>query len=108
MSEATGASAADTRQYGLVVAAHGLITDYADVLTRGYLKDHPGEVMYRLNLLQEAIAVVRARAVREIAGNAWAATEPFDPAAEHDALVGQFAEHSCCCDWCLSPGGDAP
>ena len=38
---------------------------YSDVTVRGYLKDHPEWINYRLDVLAEMTATVRAQAVRE-------------------------------------------
>jgi hypothetical protein len=81
------------------VAADGAITDYADVLIRGHLKEHPALVAYRLDVLAAMIEQVRAQATWELAErSAWGPAG--DPAAEHHAAVAEFTEHTCNCDWC--------
>ena len=49
MSAPAGAACGATMDC-LTVAALGAITDYSDVTVRGYLKDHPEWVNYRLGL----------------------------------------------------------
>lgn len=99
----------DDAMFCLTVAAHGAITDHADVLVRGCLKEHPALVGYRLDLLEQMIATVRERCQAEelewrrdeVAGG-W---QLPDPAAEHHAEVAEFRRHTGCCDWCLGCTG---
>jgi hypothetical protein len=99
------AETVDQDQYCLTVAASGAITDLSDIIVRGYLKEHPAGVLYRLSLLEDMIQVVRARAERELESGDWDATTPSDPADDHHEQVAEYAAHTCDCEWCLSPGG---
>lgn len=93
----------------LEVAASSAITDYADVLVRGYLKEHPALVAYRLDLLADVIEVVRASVARETANGRWEGCDPFSPADEHHQAVAEFAAHTCNCEWCrCGQGGPDP
>jgi hypothetical protein len=89
----------------LTVAASGLITDWADAVVRGYLKDHPDDVACRLGLVADMLDVVRAAVSREQADGSWGPRNG-DPLAGHLELVAQFAEHTCDCEWCVrgAPG----
>jgi hypothetical protein len=95
----------DQAQHCLTVAASRAITDHSDILVRGYLKEHPAGVLYRLSLLEDMIQVVRASAERELEDGSWNGTDPSDPGDGHHEEVAAFAAHSCDCEWCLSPGG---
>jgi hypothetical protein len=97
----------DQAQDCLTVAASGMITDYSDVRVRGYLKEHPAFVAYRLGLLEHAIAAVRRQAAAEEMkwGPDEAPPAPAEIDAEHHELVAEFAAHSCNCEWCLHGGG---
>ena len=92
----------------LTVAATAAIEDYADVLVRGYLKEHPASVLYRLSLLEEITQTVRARAELELRDGRWDGGDPFDPAYEHRQRVAEYAEHACNCEWCLGYNGGEP
>jgi len=98
----------DLRMYSLTVAASAAVTDLSDVAVRGYLKEHPAVVAYRLDLLEQMIAVVRDRARAE--DLTWRRRDVQeglaipDPAAEHAGRVTEFSEHDCSCDWCLRGG----
>jgi len=87
----------------LTVAASGAITDYADILVRGYLKENPATVVYRLGLLSHAIATVRAAADRETASGVWGppGAQLGSPGGAHHQDVSEFAAHTSNCPWCL-------
>lgn len=87
----------------LAVAASGAITDYSDILVRGYLKEDPAAVVYRLDLLSNAIATVRAVADRETASGAWGppGAQLGPPGGAHHQDVAEYAAHTCNCQWCL-------
>lgn len=84
----------------LEVAASSAITDYADVLVRGYLKEHPAGVLFRIGQLEDMTAAVRAAAERELADGKWDVPAPFDPVDEHEEAVAGYAAHTCDCEWC--------
>jgi hypothetical protein len=90
----------------LTVAASGLITDWSDVIVRGYLKGHPDDVACRLGLVADMLGTVRAAVSREQADGNWGPRNG-DPLDEHLELVAQFAEHTCDCEWCVHAGADA-
>lgn len=92
----------------LEVTASSAITDYADVLSRRYLEEHPALVAYRLDLLEEMIGAVRAAVAREIAAGSWEGCEPFSPADEHDRALAEFAARTCDCEWCRCGRGAGP
>jgi hypothetical protein len=103
----------DQAMYCLTVAASGLVTDYSDVRCRGYLKDHPDEVAYRLDLVEHAIAAVRAKVVaehikwrREQVQGGMPLPDPDGIAASHHKQVADFVAHRCDCVYCLGPGAD--
>lgn len=87
----------------LTVAASGVITDYTDVMVRGYLKEHTDFVTFRLDILQAVINAVRTQAAAEQLE--WrrsdVSTGPPDPDREHHEQVAEYADHSCNCEWCL-------
>ena len=91
----------------LTVAALGAITDYSDVTVRGYLKDHPEWVIYRLDVLAWMIATVRAQAEAETAAGTWGprAGELGTPEEGHHEEVAAYAAHTCNCEWCLHAVG---
>jgi hypothetical protein len=70
----------------LTVAASNLITDWSDIIVRGYLKDHPNDVAYCLGLVADMLDVVRAAVSREQADSKWGPRNG-DPAAGLDELV---------------------
>ncbi|MEU6397834.1 hypothetical protein ABZ867_12740 [Streptomyces cinnamoneus] len=97
--------------FDLTVAAHQLITDWSDVRVRGYLKEHPDIVEFRLTLLEEALAAVRKAVETERADNRWGG--PLEDAdADFNTEAMDFIEHSCDCEWCLgcrpASTGDEP
>ena len=87
----------------LTVAAAGTITDYCDVLARGYLKQDPALVVHRLDLLCQAIATVRVAADREAASGEWGppGAQLGSPGDAHQQDVAAYAAHTCNCEWCL-------
>ncbi|MEW2635423.1 hypothetical protein AB0903_28200 [Streptomyces sp. NPDC048389] len=90
----------DTALDSLQCAATGLVTDFADVLVRGCLKEHPDLVAYRLAVLSGAIDKVHALVLAERAGSQWAPL-PADPAAAHATDTAQVTHHRCTCPFCL-------
>jgi hypothetical protein len=89
----------------LTVAAARAITDYSDIVERGFLKEHPALVGYRLDLLAQMIAVVRRRVRaeeitwrREEVANGW---QLPDPVADFAEDVAEFVSHTGCCPWCM-------
>ena len=95
----------------LTAAASGAITDYSDVMVRGYLKEHPDIVAHRLDLLAQMIAVIRRRVlVEEVSWRRADVANGFalpDPAAVHAESVAEFVSHDGCCAWCLICRGHA-
>ncbi|GAA3268017.1 hypothetical protein GCM10010493_50490 [Streptomyces lavendulae subsp. grasserius] len=86
--------------HDLTVAAHRLVSDWADVRVRGYLKWHPDLVAYRLELLEKALAEIRKTVETERADNRW--DGPLaDCDADFNSEAMDFVEHSCDCEWCL-------
>jgi hypothetical protein len=97
-------------EWCLTVAADWALTHYQDVIYRGYLKEHPSEVIYRLDLLAGMISVVRAQAQREFDSGRWGDDPGWSAAGldeHHHALVEEWAAHDCNCEWCASPGKTA-
>jgi hypothetical protein len=90
----------------LTIAAQGAIQDFTDVRIRGYLKEDPASVLYRLALLVPVLAVVRAAAQREAASGEWGdpAEQLGSPRQNHHEQVDLYRAHSCDCEWCLHGG----
>jgi hypothetical protein len=90
----------------LTIAAQGAVQDFTDVRIRGYLKEDPASVLYRLALLVPVLAVVRAAAHREAASGEWG--DPADqlgsPQQNHRDQVDLYRARSCNCEWCLRGG----
>ncbi|MFD0353658.1 hypothetical protein ACFVHW_07895 [Streptomyces sp. NPDC127110] len=82
------------------IAAHKLTADLADVLVRGYLKEHPSMVAFRLGVLAGAVDQVRTAVKAERAEGRWPQLTA-DPAAEHERARARFAGHHCDCPYCL-------
>ncbi len=101
----TTADTVNEAMCSLTAAASGAITDYSDVMVRGYLKEHPAVVAHRLDLLAQMIAVVRGRVrAEELSWRRDDVAHGFplpDPAAIHAEWVAEFTSHDGCCPWCL-------
>lgn len=90
----------DLAMHDLTAAAHMLITDWADVQVRGYLKEHPDIVENRLERLERALERIRLKVDAERAANTW----PWrveEPDLDFNTAAMDFAEHTCNCEWCL-------
>ncbi|MFE3578753.1 hypothetical protein [Streptomyces vinaceus] len=86
--------------HDLTIAAHGLITDWADVQIRRHLTWHPDIVAHRLELLEKALRKVRQQVDAERADGRW--DGPLANAdADFNTETMNFIEHSCNCEWCL-------
>jgi hypothetical protein len=111
MTETARTATVDQAQDCLTVAASGAITDYTDVLVRGYLKEHPANVIYRLDLLTTMLAAVRERAHEEIAAGSWGPDSEqvgLDPDRDHHEMVAEYREHTCNCEWCTHAASEIP
>ncbi|MFF2549207.1 hypothetical protein ACFVUY_42530 [Kitasatospora sp. NPDC058063] len=97
-------SSVNVQMDSLQVAATGLITDFGDLVVRGYLKDHPDIVAHRLGLVAELVAKVQAAVDAERAGGQWPALQ-VDPADGHDEDTAFYCEHECNCEYCFHSGG---
>lgn len=86
--------------HDLTAAAHMLITDWADVQVRGYLKEHPDIVENRLERLERALERIRLKVDAERAANVWPG-RVAEPDLDFNTAAMDFAEHSCNCEWCL-------
>ncbi|MEV6580211.1 hypothetical protein AB0M92_18835 [Streptomyces sp. NPDC051582] len=96
----------DIHMHDLTAAAHMLVTDWADVQVRGYLKEHPDIVEYRLGMAEKALREIRAKVEAELAANLWPG-RVADPDLDFNTAATDYAEHSCNCEWCLccAPAG---
>ncbi|MFI5867700.1 hypothetical protein [Streptomyces sp. NPDC051546] len=81
------------------IAAHGMVTDLADVLVRGHLKEHPSLVAYRLGVVTGAAEQVRTVVKAERATGRWPHAAA-DPALDHERDRAAFAAHHCDCPYC--------
>ena len=87
----------------LTIAAQDAVQDFTDIRIRGYLKEDPASVLYRLALLSPVLAVVRAAAHRESSSGEWGdpAEQLGSPQQNHHEQVDLYRAHSCNCEWCL-------
>jgi len=90
------------------VAASCVMTDYGDVLVRGYLKQHPAVVAYRLDVLADVMQVVRNQVARELAQDDLPSCDPADAANDHHEEVAEYAAHTCNCEWCSHAVSEFP
>jgi len=84
----------------LTVAAGRLVEDYSDVVVRGCLKEHPGYIAQRLNLVTAMAAQVRAAVAKEMTKNPWPSVES-EAVADHQEETARYTRHSCGCPFCL-------
>lgn len=90
----------NTQLDSLTVAAGRLIEDYSDVVVRGCLKEHPGYIAHRLDLVTAMAAQVRAAVAKEMTKNPWPPVES-EAVADHQEETARYARHSCGCPFCL-------
>lgn len=84
----------------LELAFSWLVTAHDDTHYRGYLKESPELVAYRLGLLEPLVACVRAKCQAELAEPDHDDAGDYSPAADHHEEVDEFLAHSCNCEWC--------
>jgi hypothetical protein len=85
----------------VTIATGGMLTDYADILVRGYLKEHPALVAYRLDVITAVIEIVRQQVDHELATKPdWGPCGTAEAAADHLERVAEYVEHTCTCEWC--------
>jgi len=84
----------------LELAFSWLLTAHDDAHCRGYLKEAPELVAYRLGLIEPLLACVRAKCQAELSVDAETEPDGYSPDADHHDEVAGFLDHSCNCDWC--------
>ncbi|MDX2948185.1 hypothetical protein [Streptomyces caniscabiei] len=99
----------DFAQAHFLLAAQAVIGDYMDARVRGYLKDHPDAVAYRLGELQHVLDTVRQTVERERAAGKWdGSVSVLDTAGEARDATEWFLGHRCDCDYCIRGGTTRP
>jgi hypothetical protein len=92
----------DFAQAHFTVTAHAVINDYMDTRVRGYLKEHPDLIAYRLSELQHVLDTVRQMVDQERAAGKWGdAISVLDAAGELRDETEWFLGHRCDCDHCV-------
>lgn len=76
------------------------VDGWSDVLVRGYLKEHPGIVAHRPDLLEALVETVR-ESVDQKRESANYVPQQANPADDHKAAVMEYTEHTCNCEYCL-------